>query len=138
MVGLFNLFQSPSNRSSQAELPYSEFLREVNNGQVKSVVIEGNEIRFYKSSGTSFNVVAPDDPKLVERLMDQGVEVQARLADEEMPALPCRADQLVPDAAAYRCVDFLYASDAVGRWPCHGIWQITRTLVDGKNGARDI
>ena len=88
MVGLFNLFQSPSNRSSQAELPYSEFLREVNNGQVKSVVIEGNEIiGFYKSSGTSFNVVAPDDPKLVERLMDQGVEVQARLADEEMPAL---------------------------------------------------
>ena len=88
MVGLFNLFQSPSNRSAQAELPYSEFLREVNNGQVKSVVIEGNKIiGFYKSSGTSFNVVAPDDPKLVERLMDQGVEVQARLADEEMPAL---------------------------------------------------
>ena len=88
MVGLFNLFQSPSKRSSQAELPYSEFLREVNNGQVKSVVIEGNKIiGFYKTSGTSFNVVAPDDPKLVERLMDQGVEVQARLADEEMPAL---------------------------------------------------
>ena len=65
-----------------------EFLREVNNGQVKSVVIEGNKIiGFYKSSGTSFNVVAPDDPKLVERLMDQGVEVQARLADEGMPAL---------------------------------------------------
>jgi len=88
MVGLFNLFQSPSNRSAQAELPYSEFLREVNNGQVKSVVIEGNKITgFYKTSGTSFNVVAPDDPKLVERLMDQGVEVQARPADEEMPAL---------------------------------------------------
>ena len=88
MVGLFNLFQSPSNRSAQAELPYSEFLREVNNGQVKSVVIEGDKIiGYYKSNGTSFNVVAPDDPKLVERLMDQGVEVQARLADEEMPAL---------------------------------------------------
>ena len=75
MVGLFNLFQSSSNHSDQAELPYSEFLREVNNGQVKSVVIEGNKIiGFYKTSGTSFNVVAPDDPKLVERLMDQGVE----------------------------------------------------------------
>ena len=44
MVGLFNLFQSPSNRSAQAELPYSEFLKEVNNGQIKSVVIEGNKI----------------------------------------------------------------------------------------------
>ena len=88
MVGLFNLFQSPSNRNAQAELPYSEFLREVNNGQVKSVVIEGNKITgFYKTSGTSFNVVAPEDPKLVERLMDQGVEVQARPADEGMPTL---------------------------------------------------
>ena len=42
---------------------------------------------FYKSSGTSFNVIAPDDPKLVKGAMDQGVEVLARLADEEMPAL---------------------------------------------------
>ena len=82
------MFQSPSDRSGQAELPYSEFLREVNNGQVRSVIIEGSEITgFYKASGTSFNVIAPDDPKLVERLMAQGVEVRAQPADEEMPAL---------------------------------------------------
>jgi cell division protease FtsH len=82
------LFQSPSDRSGQTELPYSEFLREVNNGQVKSVIIEGSEITgFYKASGTSFNVISPDDPKLVERLMAQGVEVRAQPADEEMPAL---------------------------------------------------
>ena len=82
------MFQSPSDRSGQTELPYSEFLREVNNGQVKSVIIEGSEITgFYKASGTSFNVIAPDDPKLVERLMAQGVEVRAQPADEEMPAL---------------------------------------------------
>ena len=82
------MFQSPSDRNGQTELPYSEFLREVNNGQVKSVIIEGSEITgFYKASGTSFNVIAPDDPKLVERLMAQGVEVRAQPADEEMPAL---------------------------------------------------
>ena len=82
------MFQSPSDRSGQTELPYSEFLREVNNGQVKSVIIEGSEITgFYKASGTSFNVISPDDPKLVERLMAQGVEVRAQPADEEMPAL---------------------------------------------------
>ncbi len=83
------MFQSSSSdRNAQTEIPYSEFLREVGNGQIKSVIIEGSEITgFYKTSGTSFNVVAPDDPKLVERLMDQGVEVRAQPTDEEMPAL---------------------------------------------------
>jgi len=88
MVGLFNLFQGSSGRSVQAEVPYSQFISEVDRGEISSVVIEGNKITgFYKNGSAAFNVVAPDDPKLVERLMAQGVEVKARQADDEMPAL---------------------------------------------------
>ncbi len=88
MVGLFNLFQGSSGRSVQAEVPYSQFISEVDRGEISSVVIEGNKITgFYKNGSSAFNVVAPDDPKLVERLMAQGVEVKARQADDEMPAL---------------------------------------------------
>lgn len=88
MVGLFNLFQGSSSRNTQAEVAYSQFLTEVDRGEVSSVVIEGNKITgFYKNGTSAFNVVAPDDPKLVERLMAQGVEVKARQDDEEMPAL---------------------------------------------------
>ncbi len=88
MVGLFNLFQGSSNRHQQGEVSYSRFLTEVDRGDVQSVVIEGNKISgLNKNSSAPFTVVAPDDPKLVERLMKQGVEVKARPVEDEMPAL---------------------------------------------------
>ena len=88
MVGLFNLFQGSSSRNTQAEVPYSQFVAEIDRGDVSSVVIEGNKISgFYKNGTTPFTVIAPDDPKLVERMIVQGVEVKARSADDEMPAL---------------------------------------------------
>jgi len=88
MVGLFNLFQGSSSRNTQAEVPYSQFVAEIDRGDVSSVVIEGNKISgFYKNATTPFTVIAPDDPKLVERMIVQGIEVKARSADDEMPAL---------------------------------------------------
>ena len=88
MVGLFNLFQGSSSRNTQAEVPYSQFVAEIDRGDVSSVVIEGNKISgFYKNGTTPFTVIAPDDPKLVERMILQGVEVKARSGDDEMPAL---------------------------------------------------
>jgi cell division protease FtsH len=88
MVGLFNLFQGSSSRNTQAEVPYSQFVAEIDRGDVSSVVIEGNKISgLYKNGTTPFIVIAPDDPKLVERMIVQGVEVKARSADDEMPAL---------------------------------------------------
>jgi cell division protease FtsH len=88
MVGLFNLFQGSSSRNTQAEVPYSQFVAEIDRGEVSSVVIEGNKISgFYKNGTTPFTVIAPDDPKLVERMITKGIEVKARSADDEMPAL---------------------------------------------------
>jgi cell division protease FtsH len=88
MVGLFNLFQGSSSRDTQAEVPYSQFVAEIDSGDVSSVVIEGNKITgFYKNGTTPFTVITPDDPRLVERLIAKGVEVKARSADDEMPAL---------------------------------------------------
>jgi cell division protease FtsH len=88
MVGLFNLFQGSSSRNTAAEVPYSQFVAEIDRGDVSSVVIQGNKISgFYKNGTTPFTVIAPDDPKLVERMIVKGVEVKARSADDEMPAL---------------------------------------------------
>ena len=88
IVGLFNLFQGSSSRDKQGEIAYSQFLAEVDRGDVQSVVIEGNKITGrHKNSSMAFTVIAPDDPKLVERLMEKGVEVKARPVEDEMPAL---------------------------------------------------
>ena len=46
-VGLFNLFQNPNNlkNSDTNKVPFSKFLKEVNDGRVVEVKIQGNNIR---------------------------------------------------------------------------------------------
>ena len=42
LVALFNLFQTSSSRGPQSTLPFSDFLNDVNRGQVSDVTIRGN------------------------------------------------------------------------------------------------
>ena len=44
LIALFNLFQSPAQRSNATEISYSQLLNDVNNGQVRAVTIAGNDI----------------------------------------------------------------------------------------------
>lgn len=77
LFALFNLFQGPSSQSGQQQVAYSEFLTQVESGQVTSVTIQGREIKGVSSDGRQFSSYAPDDPKLVETLRDAGVIVKA-------------------------------------------------------------
>ena len=47
VIALFNLFQNPSGRGPQANLAFSDFLAEVENGRVRDVTIQGNTINSY-------------------------------------------------------------------------------------------
>ncbi len=88
MVGLFNMFQGSSTREEQSEVAYSQFLAEVERGEVSSVVIEGDQITgTYKNNRPGFIVYAPDDPKLVERLVERDVLVKAKKPDGGLLAL---------------------------------------------------
>ncbi|MDP6390208.1 MAG: ATP-dependent zinc metalloprotease FtsH [Alphaproteobacteria bacterium] len=88
MVGLFNLFQGSGNRTAQQDVPYSEFMTNVDQGLVSKVTIEGQKITGQFKSGTgTFTVFAPADPNLVQKLMDKGVEVRAKQPEEGMPTL---------------------------------------------------
>ena len=40
LVALFNLFQQPSGQRSLSSIPFSDFLAEVSNGQVREVTIK--------------------------------------------------------------------------------------------------
>ena len=88
MVGLSNLFQGSGNRTAQQDTPYSEFMSNVDQGLVSKVTIEGQKITGQYKSGTgTFTVFAPNDPNLVQKLMDKGIEVRAKQPDEGMPTL---------------------------------------------------
>jgi len=87
LVALFNLFQSSSTRSPQTSVPYSEFLQEVERGQVGDVTIKGNQVSGHFTDGRSFSTYTPSDPNLVERLSQKGVRISALPDDSNVPSL---------------------------------------------------
>jgi cell division protease FtsH len=87
LVALFNLFQTSSSRGPQSTLAFSDFLNDVNRGQVTDVTIQGNNILGHFSDGRSFTTYSPTDPNLVTRLVDKGVRITAAPLDENVPSL---------------------------------------------------
>ena len=87
LVALFNLFQSSATRGPQNSLAYSEFVNDVNRGQVREITIQGNTIAGKFSDGRAFSTYSPNDPNLVARLIDHGVLIHAAPAEESVPSL---------------------------------------------------
>ena len=87
VVGLFQLFQKPKQSISSSEIPFSGFLKNVEDGRVVQVKITGNNIEGLLSDGSSFNTYAPNDPNLVEKLTSKGVNITASPQEDKMPSL---------------------------------------------------
>jgi cell division protease FtsH len=86
--GLFNLFGGPgSDNSRSIELTYSQFLDEVDAGSITDVVIKGKNITGKYSDGRSFKTYEPNDPTLVDRLNERGVNISAVPLDDGYPSL---------------------------------------------------
>jgi len=87
VVGLFNLFQNPKNTAVSDNIPFSSFLKNVEDGRVVQVEIKGNNIDGILSDGTVFSTYAPNDPNLVEKLTSKGVNITASPQEDKMPSL---------------------------------------------------
>ena len=88
VVGLFQLFQNPNKQNTVSDkMPFSEFVKNVDEGRVIQVEIKGNDIQGILADGTVFNTYAPNDPGLVERLTSKGVNITAIPIEEKMPSL---------------------------------------------------
>lgn len=75
---LFNVFQPGSVQHASQQLAYSDFIGDVNSGHVRSVVVQEHNITGTLTDGTSFDTYAPQDPTLISRLTEKGVEVAAK------------------------------------------------------------
>jgi cell division protease FtsH len=79
LIALFNLFQSPGQRSNSREVSYSQFIDDVSNGRVKSVTITGERITgTFADNGSTFQTYSPGDTGLVARLESKDVAITAR------------------------------------------------------------
>src|SRR5918998_2623371 len=86
LVLFVQMTAAPGAAASQA-IPYSEFVRQVDEGSVKSVTTAanntGNQVITGKlASGESFRTLAPADAQVTDRLIQRGVQVQAKEAEQ--------------------------------------------------------
>ncbi|MEL7047503.1 MAG: ATP-dependent metallopeptidase FtsH/Yme1/Tma family protein, partial [Pseudomonadota bacterium] len=88
LAALFNLFNNPAESRRSNEISYSDFLNQVEAGNVKDAVISGNRVSgTLNENGTPFVTLAPDDRGLVERLRAKNVDFKAAPNDEDVPSL---------------------------------------------------
>ena len=77
LIALFNVFSSGKNLSSSKEISFSEFLNQVEKGNVASVRLDGEKIAVKDSSGNIYQVIQPAGASIVGQLQESGVEIQA-------------------------------------------------------------
>jgi len=87
LVLLFNVFQPGGGQHASQQLAYSDFIGDVNGGRVRSVVIQQHNVTGTLTDGTSFETYLPEDPNLVSRLTEKGVEVVAKPEDSDVNPL---------------------------------------------------
>ncbi|SKA14356.1 ATP-dependent zinc metalloprotease FtsH [Consotaella salsifontis] len=78
LIALFQLFSNGSPTASAREVPYSQFLSDVDSGRVQKVTIQGQRISGSYTDGASpFQTYSPGDPQLVSRLESKNVQISA-------------------------------------------------------------
>ena len=87
LVLVFNLFNQNQNQSRTAKLPYSEFLKLVDNDKVNDVSIVGRTISGHLDDGSKFSTYTPpNDPNIIEKLSSHSVIINS--APEEAAVSP--------------------------------------------------
>jgi len=87
VFALFSLFQESPQRGSHQKLAYSDFISQVESGDVREVTVKGNDIIGIYRDGRTVITYAPDDPELISKLQENGVRVTAEPVDEGSPLL---------------------------------------------------
>ncbi len=79
LVAVFSNFSARQQAAGTQAIDYSTFIHQVDKGQVKSVVIQDQNIRGVTSSGVSFSTYIPwKDPFITDRLLANDVAVKAQ------------------------------------------------------------
>jgi cell division protease FtsH len=86
LIGLFNLFQSPSSGQPANELAYSDFVAEVEAQQIDEVLIDGRTLRGESKNGRVITSVMPEGTDIVAVLDKNDVRIVASPDNSGMPS----------------------------------------------------
>jgi cell division protease FtsH len=82
MLSIFNHFGQQQFQQT-SRLDYSDFIEKVHEGQVSTVVIEGQVIKGVFTNGQAFVTYNPGDPGLMGDLLDNHVKIKARPPEQQ-------------------------------------------------------
>ena len=77
VLALFQMFNSSTSVSTQT-VPYSDFIAQVDAGEVKAVELDGETVRITAKDGTQYLTIRPAGEQVTEKLLARGVIIQAR------------------------------------------------------------
>ncbi|KXV18651.1 ATP-dependent zinc metalloprotease FtsH [Gluconobacter oxydans] len=87
-MAVLTAFQPGGGQHAAQQIAYSDFIHDVDQHQVRSVVIQEQNVSGKLTNGTSFETYAPLDPSLPARLTAANVEVTAKpMESGESPIL---------------------------------------------------
>ncbi|MEO1552235.1 MAG: ATP-dependent metallopeptidase FtsH/Yme1/Tma family protein, partial [Pseudomonadota bacterium] len=117
LIALFNVFSSGGPSTASSSISYSQFLDQVETGNVQSVTLDGEKVYVTLASGERVQTIQPSDNDLVTRLRDSNVEIKA--APQEQSAFTSILVSLLPIALL------------IGIW----LYFMNRMQGGGKGGA---
>jgi cell division protease FtsH len=82
LVLFVSMFDTKTRTATGEGIPYSEFLQRVDDGSVKEVAISDNIISGTYTNDSAFRTQAPDDPRLIDRLIAKNVKFSAKPKEE--------------------------------------------------------
>jgi cell division protease FtsH len=79
VIVLFNVFQA--SQPSRDKMVFSDFLKRVESGEVREVLIRGKSVSGKLSDGSTFRTFTADYPDLIKALKDKGVKIAVEPED---------------------------------------------------------
>ncbi|HHB81604.1 MAG TPA: ATP-dependent metallopeptidase FtsH/Yme1/Tma family protein, partial [Aliiroseovarius sp.] len=93
ILALFNLFSNGQSSMATSAMRYSDFVHAVENGNVSTVTLDGEKVR-YVADGKEYSTIAPGDAEVTKLLIDNNVSVTAE--PQQQSGLLSLASLLLP------------------------------------------
>ena len=77
LLSLLSWIQLKRTAAEGTYIPYSRFLKEVDQGHVRDVVLQGSKIHGTFADSQRFRTYAPNDPTLLQRLYSKEITITA-------------------------------------------------------------
>jgi cell division protease FtsH len=133
LVLVFNLFNQNQDQSRTAKLPYSEFLKLVDNDKVNDVSIVGRTISGHLDDGSKFSTYTPpSDPNIIEKLSSHNVIINSAPEEEAVSPLLGLFLNWLPMLLFIGVWIFFYETNARQRWRFFRFWKIKSQVINRK------